>query len=163
VGNFLLQIPIALSVSFFVEGIYGESLRKNLVKSGITIVLLLVPGIVLFWLFGASILGFFGDVYVSAFDLLMLVALSSLAYTVYSLFQPILNLRMRIKALMALNFLIMVLLVGQSYLYVSMFGISGVGYAMISTFIIVDIVIVYLAIKWGWLNVKQDIKMPSAG
>jgi O-antigen/teichoic acid export membrane protein len=157
-GNFLLQIPIALSVSFFVEGVYGENLRKNLVKSGTAILLLLVPGIALFWSFGPNILGFFGDVYVNSIDLLRLVALSSLVYAVYSLFQPILNIRMCIKALILLNLMIMILLVGLSYLFISIAGISGVGYAMICTFSIVDIAIIYLAIRWGWLSLKPDIK-----
>lgn len=161
-GNFLLQIPIALSVSFFVEGVYGESMRKNLVKSGTTIILLLVPGIALFWVFGANILGFFGDVYVNAIDLLRLVALSSLVFTIYSLFLPILNIKMRIKALIALNFLIMMLLVGLTCIFVSMFGISGVGYAMIGTFSIIDIVIICLSIKWGWLSFNVEEKKPNA-
>jgi O-antigen/teichoic acid export membrane protein len=161
-GNFLLQIPIALSVSFFVEGVYGESMRKNLVKSGTTIILLLVPGIALFWVFGANILGFFGDVYVNAIDLLRLVALSSLVFTIYSLFLPILNIKMRIKALITLNFLIMMLLVGLTCIFVSMFGISGVGYAMIGTFSIIDIVIICLSIKWGWLSINVEEKKPNA-
>jgi hypothetical protein len=67
---------------------------------------------------------------------------------------------MQIKELIALNFMIMVLLVGLSYLFVSMYGISGVGYAMICTFLTVDIAIIYLAIKWGWLSVKPDTKKP---
>jgi O-antigen/teichoic acid export membrane protein len=162
VGNFLLQIPMALSASFFVEGVYGESLRKNLVKSGATVVLLLMPCIVVFWLFGSDILGLFGSDYVGAVDLLRLVALSSLVYAVYSLFLPILNIRMQIKELMLMNMLIMVLLVGLSYLLIPVAGIAGVGYAMIGTFLIVDIVIICLAIKWGWLSMRPDSKKPSA-
>jgi len=157
IGNFMLQIPITLSASFFVEGVYGENIRKNLVKSGTSLVLLLVPGITLFWLLGPYILGFFGDIYVDGVDILRLVALSSLIYAVYSLFQPILKIRMRIMALIMLNILIGVLLVGLSYLFIPMFGIAGVGYAMIGTFSIVDIVIIFLAIKWGWLNIKGEI------
>ena len=164
-GNFLLQIPLALSVSFFVEGVYGENIKKNLLKSATSMVLLLVPGIVLFWLFGSYMLGFFGDIYVNGVDLLRLVALSSLVYAVYSLFQPILNIRMRVMTLAMLNMLILVLLVGLTYLFLPIFGITGVGYAMIGTFSIVDIIIVFLAIKWGWINIKGDIfkeKVPDS-
>lgn len=156
-ANFLLQIPMIMSVSFFVEGVYGENIRKSLVKSGKSIAALLVPGILVVWIFGPDILRLFGDVYVNGADLLRLVALSSIAFSVYSLFQPILNIRMRISMLATLNALILVLLTSLSYLFVSMAGITGIGYAMIATFTIVDIVIVIVAIKWGWLSIKGDI------
>jgi O-antigen/teichoic acid export membrane protein len=154
IGNFLLQVPIALGVSFFVEGVYGENLRKNLVKSGTAMVSLLVPGIILFWVFGSSILALIGSSYVNddAVNLLRLVALSSPLYAVYSLFQPLLNIRMKIRALIALNALIMVLLASLSYLFIINLGMTGVGYAMIATFLIVDTVIIYLGLRWGWLS-----------
>lgn len=159
VGNFLLQVPIALSVSFFVEGVYGENMRRNIVRSGTAMVALLIPGIILFWVFGGYILSFFGQSYAStdAINLLRLVAVSSLVYAVYSLFQPVLNIRMEIKALILLNLIILVLLVGLSYLFIGWMGIMGVGYALICTFFMVDIVILYLAIRWKWLSFKKDV------
>jgi hypothetical protein len=69
---------------------------------------------------------------------------------------------MRIKALITLNFLIMMLLVGLTCIFISMFGISGVGYAMIGTFSIIDIVIICLSIKWGWLSINVEEKKPNA-
>jgi O-antigen/teichoic acid export membrane protein len=134
--------------------VYGENLRKNLVKSGTAMVSLLVPGIILFWVFGSSVLALIGSSYVNddAVNLLRLVALSSPLYAVYSLFQPLLNIRMKIKALIALNALIMVLLASLSYLFIINLGMTGVGYAMIATFLIVDTVIIYLGLRWGWLS-----------
>jgi O-antigen/teichoic acid export membrane protein len=154
IGNFLLQVPIALGVSFFVEGVYGENLRKNLLKSGMAMVSLLVPGIIVFWVFGSSILALIGSSYVNedAVSLLRLVAISSPLYAVYSLFQPLLNIRMKIRALIMLNALIMVLLAGLSYLFIINIGIAGVGYAMIATFLVVDTVIIYLGLRWRWLS-----------
>ncbi len=158
VGNFLLQVPIALGLSFFVEGVYGESIRKNLMKSGTAMILLLVPGIVIFWIFGANILGCFGGSYVSpdAINLLRLVSLSSIVYAGYSLFQPVLYIRMQLKALILLNLLIMVLLVGLSYAFITWFGIMGVGYALIGTFLIVDAVILFFVVRWGWISFRKD-------
>ncbi len=162
IGNFLLQVPIALGVSFFVEGVYGENLRKNLVKSGISMVSLLVPGIILFWVFGSSLLALIGSSYVNedAVNLLRLVALSSPLYAIYSLFQPLLNIRMKIKALITLNALIMVLLASLSYLFIIDMGMAGVGYAMIATFLIVDAVIIYMGRRWGWLSFRSKKEVP---
>jgi len=151
VGNFILQIPIALSVSFFVEGVYGENLRKNIKRSGTAMVLLLVPGILFFWIFGPQILGFFGSSYMAGTDLLRAVVLSSLVFALYTLFQPLLNIHMRVKTLILMNLLIMVLLLGLSYWLTPIYGILGVGIALIATFAIVDVVIIYLVLRWKWL------------
>jgi O-antigen/teichoic acid export membrane protein len=151
VGNFLLQVPIALGISFFVEGVYGEDIWKNIVKTGTAMIMLLVPGIAIFWVFGSVILGFFGNSYTGAIDLLRLVAISSLPYAVYSVFQPMLNIRMRIKEIILLNLAIFVLLIGLSYAMVSVMGILGVGYALIATFLIIDVLILS-SIKWWGLS-----------
>jgi O-antigen/teichoic acid export membrane protein len=151
VGNFALQIPLALSTSLFVEGVYGESLRKSLKKVGILTAGALTATVVVFLLFGNYLLGLFGSEYVAAFDLLRLIALSSFLYAGFVLFTIILNMKMRVNYILLLNVIILVLVDGLSYALIPRFGITGVGYAFIIAYVVVDLYILYLIKKWGWI------------
>ncbi len=150
-GNFLLQIPIALSTSFFVEGVYGENLRKNFIKAAMSVYSILIPGAIFFFLFGGLILGFFGQRYVEGLELMKLIIISSFFYTIYSLFTPVLNIRMNVNAIILLNLIIFLALLGQTFLLTPVYGINAFGYALISTFVITDLVILYLAKRWKWI------------
>lgn len=151
IGNFLLQVPEALGASFFVEGVYGESLKKNVIKSGVAIYSLLIPAVIIFYLFGNVLLSFFGSDYVGGFELLRMIAVSSLFYVAYPLFMPLLNIKMNIRTVIILNAILFVALLGFSYLLMIPYGITGVGYASILTYILIDLLILILVKKWGWL------------
>jgi len=151
VGNFALQLPLALSTSLFVEGVYGESLKKSLKKVGMLTAGVLTVTVIVFMIFGRYILALFGRDYVGAFDLLRLIALSSFLYAGYVLFTIILNMKMRVNYILLLNIIIFVFVVGLSYLLLPHFGITGVGYAFIAAYAVVDLYILYLIKKWGWI------------
>ncbi|CAJ35721.1 lipopolysaccharide biosynthesis protein [Methanocella arvoryzae] len=151
VGNFLLQIPISLSTSFFVEGVYGESLRKNFIKAALTVYSILVPAAVFFFLFGGFILSLFGPGYVAGADLLNLVVISSFLYTLYSMFIPVLNIRMNVNTIIVLNAILFSVLLGLTWPLTGMFGINGFGYALILTFLAVDAAILFFAWRWKWI------------
>ncbi len=151
VGYFALQIPLALSTSLFVEGVYGESLKKSLKKVGALTFGILTAVVAFFFLFGQPVLGLFGREYVAAFDLLRLISLSSFLYAGYVLFTIILNMKMRTNYILLLNVFILVLIDGLSYALIPAFGITGVGYAYIAAFAAVDLFILYLRKKWGWI------------
>jgi len=151
VGNFALQIPLALSISLFVEGVYGENLRKSVKKIGVLTIGALVATIVFFNFFGRFILSLFGKDYVAAFDLLMLISVSGLLYAVYVIFTILLNMKMRVNYIIVLNVFLFILVDALSYFFLIRYGITGVGYAFIIAYGILDIFILYLAKKWEWL------------
>lgn len=151
VGYFALQIPLALSTSLFVEGVYGESLKKSLKKVGLLTFGILTATVAVFFVFGQYILGLFGSEYVAAFDLLRLIALSSFLYAGYVMFTILLNMKMRVNYILLLNVIILILVDGLSYALIPGFGITGVGYAYIVAFAAVDLYILYLVKKWGWI------------
>jgi len=134
VGYFALQIPLALSTSLFVEGVYGESLKKGLKKVGVLTFGILTAVVAFFFAFGQPVLSLFGSEYVAAFDLLRLIALSSFLYAGYVLFTIILNMKMRTAYILLLNVMILILIDGLSYALIPAFGITGVGYAYIVAF-----------------------------
>ena len=150
-GNFLLQIPISLSTSFFVEGVYGENLKKNFAKAALTVYSILIPGAIFLFLFGPAIMSFFGPRYLEGLELMKLIVLASFPYTIYSLFIPVLNIRMKVNTIILLNAIIFVVLLGGTLLLIPAYGSSAFGYALIATFLIVDVVILVLTRRWKWI------------
>ena len=71
--------------------------------------------------------------------------------TVYSLFIPIQNVRMRVEGIVKLNALRCTLLLGLSYLMIQEYGILGVGYAWIFTYGMIMIVIGWIALREKWI------------
>jgi O-antigen/teichoic acid export membrane protein len=151
IGNLVLIIPDALSTSLFVEGSHGESLRKNVIKAGLTIYAFLIPAVIFLYFFGDFLLGLFGKDYVEAFELLRILALSSFFVAIYSLFIPIQNVRMKVESIVKLNFIRFLLLLGLCYVFILEFGIVGVGYAWMITYGILALGIVGLVKREGWV------------
>lgn len=150
IGSFLIYVVNTLSTSLFVEGSYGESLKKNVVKAGMATYSLLIPGFLFIFLFGNYLLGIYGSDYVMAFDFLKLVALSSFFQAMYMIFTTIQKIRMGIRMIIVMNLLSFIALLGLSYGLIPIFGIAGVGYAIVITYAFLDMVIIGIAKKEGW-------------
>lgn len=151
IGNFLLQVPDAVGTSLFVEGSHGESMRKNVKRAAIAMYAVLIPGVIFVFLFGGQLLALFGKDYTESVTLLRLFALVGLFFAVYCLMVPIQNVRMNVQRILKINFLILVLFMGMSYLFMTRIGIVGVGLALLLTYAIVDVIIIGLARLEGWL------------
>lgn len=150
-GNLVLIIPSSLGTSLFVEGSHGEGLKKSVIRAGAASLALLVPAVLALFIFGDGLLGMLKGEYAEASGLLKIVALSSFPVTVYSLFIPIQNVRMRVEGIVKLNALRCTLLLGLSYLMIQEYGILGVGYAWILTYGMIMIVIGWIALREKWI------------
>ncbi len=151
IGNLVLIVPDSLSTSLFVEGSYGESLRKNLIKAGLAIYAFLIPVVVLIYFFGDFLLGLVGKDYVEAFELLRLLAVSSFFVAVYSLFLQVQNVRMKVESIVMLNLLRLLLLLGLSFVLILRFGIVGIGYAWVITYAVLGLAIMGLVKRMEWI------------
>jgi len=151
IGNLVLIIPSSLGTSLFVEGSHGEGLKKSVMRAGAASLALLVPAILALFILGDGFLGMLKGEYIEASELLKIIALSSFPVTVYSLFIPIQNVRMRVVGIVKLNALRCTLLLGLSYLMIQEYGILGVGYAWIFTYGMIMIVIGWIALREKWI------------
>lgn len=151
IGSFLMQITYTISTSLFVEGSHGESMKKNVIKSGVAIYSLLVPAFLCIFLFGEYLLNIYGTEYVASFDLLKLVALSSFFQAIYSLYCAIQKVRMGMDSIVKLNLIMFCLFLALSYVLMGVFGVTGVGYAMVITFIVIDLLIIGISKKEKWI------------
>ncbi len=145
IGGVILIIPDAISLSFFVEGSHrNRTTSKDLKRVLSSLILILIPAVGFIFLFGDKLLLLFGSSYKSAFNLLKLFAISSFFVAVYHLFISVQNIRMNPKIHLFLNMINAVLFLGLSYLGALMFGLNGLGYAWILTYIILNLgIIVY--------------------
>jgi len=151
IGNLALIIPDAMSTSFFVEGSHGINLRKGVVRNLAATYVFLVPVILLIVIFGDLLLGFFGNDYLVAFDLVKVIVVSSPFVAIYNLFTPLQNIRLKAGEVVIMSFIRFMLLVGLSYVFLSWFGVIGAGYAWAVTYAILSLGIAVF-VKWkGWI------------
>lgn len=141
IGDLVLIIPGVLGTSLFVEGSHGQDTKKNLVKAISATYALLIPTIIIIFLFGDFFLGLFGKSYVDSHKLLCLIAISSLFTAIYSLFVSILRINMKMGTVLKLNILLFIILLGLSYIFIIKYGLVGVGYARIITSVIISVLI----------------------
>jgi O-antigen/teichoic acid export membrane protein len=151
IGGQLHQIPAALGTSLFVEGSHGEELKKNVIRAAISTFLFLIPGVVIIYVFAGYILGLLRPEYLDATDLLRVTALSSFPIAIYYIFVPIQNIRMKVRGIAGLNLVRCVFLLVLSYVFSLKYGITGIGYAWLITYIVVDLIIVLEARRERWI------------
>lgn len=151
IGNLVLIIPTALSTSLYVEGSHGEDLRKNVYKTILTIYSILIPGVIFIYFYGGYFLGLIGKEYVESIELLRILAVSSLLVAVNNIFVAIHNIKMKVENNIKLNLILFLLLPSLSYFLILKFGIVGIGYAWVVTYGIIDLFIIFLLKKAGWI------------
>ncbi|MBP1928348.1 O-antigen/teichoic acid export membrane protein [Methanolinea mesophila] len=151
VGNLVLIIPDAITTSFFVEGSHGINLRSGAIRTlGVTYAIL-IPAVLFVVFFGNYLLGLFGTEYLAAFNLLRIIAISSLFVTIYNLFIPLQNIRLRVGGIVILNAIRFGLLIGLTFWLLTTLGVIGAGYAWLITYMILGIGISILIKKRGWI------------
>jgi O-antigen/teichoic acid export membrane protein len=146
-----MQITYMVSTSLFVEGSRREGMQRNVIKSFAAVYALMVPAFVFIFFFGNTVLSLYGNQYTDTFDLLKLVAASGFFYTVYSVFCAIKRVTMGIRSIVLLNLLMFVLSLVLSYFLMQVYGVTGVGYAPIITFVILDVIVLGIVKLEGWI------------
>ncbi|MDD5420041.1 MAG: polysaccharide biosynthesis protein [Methanomicrobiaceae archaeon] len=133
----LFLIPTAFTTSLFVEGCNGEQLKKSVMKSLLGIYALLLPAVVVLFVFGETLLGLIGQDYVEGLHLLRIFAVSSFFFSLAEVYISIKKVQDGIRSLILVSCVIFVLLLAFSYLFMGVFGLAGVGYAWVLTYALV--------------------------
>lgn len=151
IASLLFLIPSSFSISLFVEGSHGESLKKNTLHSLMAVFLLLIPIVLLLFFFGEFLLGLFGKSYVEGLDLLKIMALSSFFVCIYQIFFSIKKVQKDINVLILLSAINFVLILLLTYIFMIMFGLIGIGYAWLLSYFIISMIILILIKKENWI------------
>jgi O-antigen/teichoic acid export membrane protein len=152
IASLLYMIPNAVSTSLFVEGSHGEALKTTVLKSIYAIFLLLIPAIVLLYLFGDFVLGLVGKDYsMSGFELLKVMVIASVFVAVNTIFSSIKRVQKEVKQLLLLNGVTSLLLLALSYVFMLNFGLIGAGYAWIISYGISAVIVGLLVWREKWI------------
>ena len=129
--NFLYIIPIATSQSLFAESSYSETqLKVGLLKATKIISVIIIPAIIVIFLFGNYILLAFGKEYsYEGFVLLKFLSVSGIFISINAIGKAILNIKHRIKLMILLSIINAIVTLSLSVILIkmSLFGIVGVG------------------------------------
>jgi O-antigen/teichoic acid export membrane protein len=130
----LFLVPGAISTAFFVEGSYGEAVQKNAKKSLSASFFILSIALLILYLVGANFLGLLGAFYLAGFDLLRLMAPSSLFVAVVSIYFSAMKIRMRIDIVIWYSCLFFLFMMGFSYFFLTWFGLIGIGFSWLLSY-----------------------------
>lgn len=131
--SLLFVVSSATNNSLFAEGSANvKSLRKNVFKSIWIIAILLIPAILLTFLFGHFILGAFGEEYsTQGLNFLKIMTLSAILVSVNSVFGSVFKVKKRIGGIMVTSIISAVSILGLSFLFMKTYGLIGISYAYI--------------------------------
>lgn len=149
-SNAMLLIPGATSTSLFTESTFQErtfslGLKKSLIYS-YSVLFLAIPIIALF---GEKVLLLFGKSYsANGFQLLLLLAISSILSVLISFYNIYLKLNFKIREMLVLTIIADLAISMIAYLLIGFCGIGiiGIGYAHLAVYFVVNI---YILVKFG--------------
>jgi len=133
IANLLYIIPMSTSQSLFAEGSYSEIELKVQLKKAIKIIsIIIIPAIIVIFLFGNYILLAFGKEYsYDGFILLRYLSISGILIIINAIGSVILNIKHKIKLLILLSFIsaTIIILLSIILIKISSLGLVGVGVA----------------------------------
>lgn len=159
IGNIVMIIPDAISWSFLVEGSHGIDLRYGVKKALKVTYLIMIPAIILFCFCGNILLGFFGKNYQDGYSLLVIILISTLFVAVYQIFMVLQTIRMNVEHVILINLIRGTVLLLFSFIFLKLFGLLGLGFAWMLTYIIIVffILLYVLKNKWGKFSLNTNI------
>lgn len=151
IASFLFFIPAAISAALLVEGSYEIPLGDSLAKALKLMAVLMVPSILVIFFFGDKVLLIFNKEYsTGAFELLRLLAIASLFASAMSVYIAIKRVQKDLRTINLLVIAVAVTILVSSYVGLVEFGLNGLGYAWVFTYIVICPLILWLTIReWG--------------
>lgn len=142
ISALLFMIPNSISMSLFVEGSHGEALKKNVMKSLVAIFSILLPAIIILYVIGGKVLGVVGvDYATNGLGLLRMMVVANIFVSINFVYFSIMRVQKNMRGLVLLSGLVFALLIGLSYIFMPMFGIVGVGYAWMVSYMIGSVIV----------------------
>jgi len=153
VAAILFMIPNAASTSLFVEGAHNLPIKQNVLKSIKFVFILLIPALILILCFGDYFLLLFNTEYSEeAFEMLQLLAASSIFSSVTSIYISIKKIQKNVSIINYLNFALSLMVIIFGYMALLKYGLVGLGYAWLGANIVICTVVLGLIMfkeKWN--------------
>lgn len=148
VASLLFMVPNAVSTSLFVEGSHNLPLKENVLKSVIFILIFLIPVLIMIFLFGDQVLLLFSKEYSEqSFEMLQLLAVSSVFSAVISIFISIKKIQKDVRMINYVTFVLSVIIIGFGYVALLRYGLLGLGYAWLGANVAVCIMVIWVILR----------------
>ena len=149
--SILFMIPYAFTTSLFVEGSHGGEMKKSVLRTLASMFALLIPAIIALSLFGEHILNLIGKDYIEGMALLQVLAASALFVSICQTFISIAKVGNDIRSLVVLSGFISIALLALGYTLMNRFGLIGMGYAWLATYVAGTLLVGAILMKRGWI------------
>jgi O-antigen/teichoic acid export membrane protein len=148
IASLLFVIPGATNNSLFAEGSTNQrKLNKNILKSIWIIGILLIPAILITFLFGDLILLAFGKEYsIQGFGFLKIMAVSGIFVSVNSIFGSVFKVKKRIGAIIVASIVGAASILGLGYMLIEK-GLFGIGVAYMAGQILMGMTYLLFSLK----------------
>jgi O-antigen/teichoic acid export membrane protein len=157
IAGLLFIIPNAVSMSLFIEGSHDMPMRDYTSKSIKLILFVVVPLVLLLYFFGDQLLLLFNKEYSEqSIGLLKLFVIASVFSTVTSVYASIRRVEKNVKSLNKVSATTSLLIIGLGYVFLTTYGLTGLGYAWILANAAVSAVLLAVLIKEGKLFRAQN-------
>lgn len=142
-AGLLYGIPQSISTSLLVESSDKEKLSNNIDKSIKFNLGLLIPGVLLFIIFGKLILTIFDPIYAkNSFYSLIILVLASIPLSLVNIFNTVRNSQNRVSSLIKMNLLITVITLILSIFLIKI-GIEGLAISFLVANTVGAIIVIY--------------------
>lgn len=150
IAALLFIIPNAISMSLFIEGSHDMPMNEYSLKSMKMIFLIIIPLIVVLLLFGDKLLLLFNKEYSQqSIDLLKLLIMSGLFSSIISVYSSIRRVEKNVKSLNKVSIASSIMIVGLGYVFMTMYGLIGLGYAWLASNAILAVFLIAILVKEG--------------
>ncbi len=148
VAYFLFIIPTSISHSLLAEGSHDiNSVKINIRRAYSFSFLVLIPLVVLIFLFGDYLLLLFGTEYSkNSFPLLKVLSVSALPFALNAIYATIKNIKHEVKVVVTINFVTAIGILLLSFILRD-FGLIGIGFAWLIGQITGNLVVLYYSIR----------------
>lgn len=144
VASLLYGIPQSMSNSLLAESSNGENLWKCVNKAILFNLALIIPGILLFFIFGKYVLNLFNPIYAeNATTTLIILAIASIPISINSIFTTIRNAQNKVMSTIKVNGLIAGITLISSIYLMRIYGIDGAALSYLIANTIVAIIVIF--------------------
>lgn len=149
--SLIMMIPNSISMSLFVEGSYGETLKKSVIKSLTLIILITIPTVFAVYVSAGWLLEIIGKGYsLNGLNLLRVMLFATIFLPANYIYFSIKRIQNDIKGLAYLNGLIFLVVIVVGYFLMRAYGLIGIGYAWIISYAIGSLFVVITGYKEKW-------------
>lgn len=143
-AGLLYGISGSISTSLLAESSNKERFENNINKAIMFNILLLIPGILFFILFGKFILNIFNPIYAqNATETLIILSIAAIPISLINIYNGVRNSQNRVKSTIKMNLIVAIMTIIFSIILMRTNGIEGVAIAFLLSNIIGAIIVIH--------------------